>query len=163
MQDISHISSFDSILKTIQPRTHIFCDIDDTVLKVNMTDSKCFAQGCFSQDYMCPTDATGFYALYNLVNSKQISGKLSFLTARNVKDDIITRMQLSNLGIPVTRDVLDIYYTNNMMNKGDYMKMYLKDHVNSGMPIVFIDDRPTEVFSVWAMFPHIKCYVYTAK
>ena len=85
---------------------------------------------------------------------KTCNGKLLFLTARNNSFHVNTKKQLLDIGILCNDN--DIHYTNNNINKGEYIKKYID--LDIWNEIIFIDDYLSFIKSVNDIFPQIICY-----
>lgn len=154
------VSSFTEILPLItRSNTIVVCDIDDTVIVPVLRTSLFQGLGRMSLYDVQPTDKHGFGLLYDCLHREMINGKLVFLTARDQEDDRQTRDDLTILGLPRPVHELDIYYTNNVWLKGEFMVRYMR-HIIGDKPVIFIDDRIDQLSSVLKWYPYATCIQY---
>lgn len=170
------INSFDSIEIT-SPNTLVICDIDETIIhfeknayyfyyKLNDLFSEDFSHNDLAditaimyethKTYNLPshTDIDGFNRLTRKL--EETSGKLIFLTARNIKSNETTKKDLSSIFINPYQ--YSIHYTNNVISKGEYINTYIDlDGVND---IIFIDDLDENLYSFHCFFPKSKYYKF---
>jgi hypothetical protein len=156
--------------------TLIICDIDDTILyyeknldhfiDIVKKDFSHFNQKeilqeaisyyNFYRNFNKPlhTDFNGFSNL--LYKIKNFNSKLIFLTARTSNSIITTSNDFKSIGI--NYNDFNIYYTNNKISKGDYIKNFID--INKYNQIIFIDDNNEYINSVHDLFPNIICYLF---
>ncbi len=184
------ISSFDDIKINDQLRPIVICDIDETLLYFDRSYDKYYkmmkednphcledeikelAQGMYDMSIMVlkaqHTDKNGFINMYN--NVKKLNGKIIFLTARNSSGDKTTKKHLKDVGINDlfgSETEIEIYYTNNTVSKGEYIKNNIMPNIeqNDFTQIIFIDDYESYIQTVLEHFSQgeIDCYLFERK
>lgn len=172
------ISSFSQI-EQIEPNSLIICDIDDTLLywnknpddfipmiksdQPNITESELKSEceywlNAYKNIYNPePTDKEGFNIFLNKI--RESCSKILFLTARNQVAQKFTERNFKAIGLEYSD--YDIYYTNNMVSKGEYIKNNFD--ISSYKQIYFIDDYETQISSVKHFFPNSQCYKFEIK
>ncbi len=163
---IQTINSFTQI-KINYTKTLVICDIDETVITFDSGKDFCaklaeemgdsFEQ--IFQMYKCinkptQTDPTGFNELVNKLKLTQ--NNLIFLTARNESATKKTKSDLNGAGLDY--DAQPVYYTNNLISKGEYIKSNIK--LDDYQRVIFIDDYPSYIQSVIELNPQIECYLF---
>lgn len=100
------------------------------------------------------TDSEGFKNLIDKVN--KLNGKIIFLTARCKFSEDFTKKQFGQIGLKY--DDYDVYYTDNKIHKGDF----IKSNIDTSLwkDIIFIDDYDYNLDSVKNKFPDSKCYKF---
>ena len=100
------------------------------------------------------TDSEGFKNLIYKVN--KLNGKIIFLTARCKFSEDFTKKQFGQIGLKY--DDYDVYYTDNKINKGDF----IKSNIDTSLwdDIIFVDDYEFNLASVKYIFPKSKCYKF---
>jgi hypothetical protein len=169
------IRSFSEIVITPQ-RTLILCDIDDTLLKWDLTLEACFIDAItlfptetedFQRNFarniwltnreMAPPSWTDQKGFINMLTNLSPCSRLVFLTARaggELAD--WTRRDFESLGL--VYDPSGVFYTGNRVTKGTF----IKDHIplEGFEKVIFIDDLQENIDSVSAAFPQIQCYLW---
>jgi hypothetical protein len=169
------IQSFSEIVITSQT-TLILCDIDDTILKWDRTLESCIIEAVFRfpkesensqrrlgqilwlsyRESVPPiwTDQKGFM---NMMGRLSPFSRLVFLTARTGGEHSDwTRHDFESLGL--TYDPSGIFYTENKMTKGNFIKNYIP--LEGFEKVIFIDDLQENIDSVSGNFPDIQCYLW---
>ena len=100
------------------------------------------------------TDFDGFNAL--LDNVKFLNGEIIFLTSRDCSSEEYTSKQFDHLGLKY--DNYGIYYTNNKISKGEYIKLNID--ISRWGEIIFIDDLDFNLKSVFETIEDVKCYKF---
>jgi predicted secreted acid phosphatase len=176
---ITKINTFDKI--TIEKNSLILCDIDDTVLRYDLSlddfylkikktlkdsngwicneDIKSLALEDFAdyRDSNIPfhTEKEGFERFERKI--METDSKLYFITSRSEKFKKITEEQLESIGIDSTK--YPIYFTyEHKISKADYIKKFID--ITNYSKICFIDDLPMTVQLVKKKFPHFECFIY---
>jgi len=169
------IRSFREIVITSQ-RTLILCDIDDTILKWDLTIDSCFIDAVtlfpteseeFQRNFarniwltnreLVPpswTDQSGFV---NMLSRLSPSSRLAFLTARaggELAD--WTRRDFESLGL--IYDASGVFYTGNKTTKGKFIQNNIP--LEGFEKVIFIDDLQENIDSVLRHFPDIQCYLW---
>ena len=85
-----------------------------------------------------------------------LNGKIIFLTARSKFSEDYTKRQFGQIGLKY--EDYDIYYTDNKIYKGDF----IKSNIDTSLwyEIIFIDDYVFNLDSVSCIFPESKCYKF---
>lgn len=166
------IYSFKNI--EIKENTLVICDIDNTILhfpncikKIKEIIKSISDDDDIELPYLLnmykltnkpePTDFIGFSNLLNKLENN--NGKLIFLTARTEQPHEPTKKHLNTIGIDSNK--FEIYYTNNKITKGEFIKNNID--LSNWSNIIFIDDFETNINSVINYFPEIKCYQFCIK
>jgi hypothetical protein len=169
------INSFDSVNIT-KPNSLVICDIDNTLLYWNKKPEELYYlveelyPGCNLEDKNTHaeqflnmykrihppshTDSEGFDRFIKRINN--MSSELVFLTARQKLTENYTKKNLSAIGIDY--DKYPVYYTDNLVTKGEYIKNYIQTEKYS--QIIFIDDYDSYILSVLNLFPDVICYKF---
>lgn len=100
------------------------------------------------------TDAEGFNNLAEKV--KKLNSKIIFLTARCKFSEDYTKKQFGQIGLKY--DDYDVYYTDNKIYKGDFIKSNIDTSLWND--IIFVDDYEFNLASVKCIFPNSKCYKF---
>lgn len=178
----THVTSFNQI--PIPNSSLVICDIDDTLIKSKKClshfvktveeDFKMFPDDSSKESLLKDawdmqqiynqmfgydhTDSNGFLAMCDKI--KNSSGQLIFLTARDAKSEIATRKNFQSVGL--NYDDFSIYYTNNLIPKGQFIQSNIQSNINSSpySNIIFIDDNETQLSSVNECFPQAQCYKF---
>jgi hypothetical protein len=100
------------------------------------------------------TDYDGFQRL--LTNIQEKNGKMIYLTARNSNTLNITKKQFEEIGL--IYDEENTYYTNNTIQKGEFLEEVLE--IDKKTPIIFIDDLDENLNNVFDKYPNSKCYKF---
>ena len=180
---IESISTFDSVDLSIDLSNQLIvvCDIDNTILYTPIFKTYAYfyklvksvfpdkspdliyadASALFNQnkkevysDKSNATDYNGFQRLLNRIQEK--SGKIIYLTARNINTINITKKHFEECGL--IYDEYNTYYTNNTIHKGDYMDEILE--IDKNIPIIFIDDLDENLTNVKNNYSNSKCYKF---
>lgn len=168
------ISSFNQI-KIEKKNTLVLCDIDDTLLYFPGCDEKCHeilkdlfkVNNNLNYDYEL-LKLKNMYRLINeprhtdyigFINMIKKIDKLEFLTARSQSYDEITQRQFKKLNIDNYN--FKIHYTNNQISKGEYIKQNI--NLDKWEEVIFIDDYPSYIETVYNLYPQIKCYNFISK
>jgi hypothetical protein len=163
MLNVAQIKSFREI-PIVNKKTLIICDIDDTVLKMELNYSHFLKvasrdlSGCniniIRENAMAKfvayrnktnpiaTDLSGFRDMLRRLYLN-FESDLVFLTARSAESNHLTRKHLFNIGI---EPCYKIYFTGNQISKGEY----IIDNIPwlSYEKVIFIDDMPMNILSV---------------
>jgi hypothetical protein len=129
-----------------------FLEIEDKNLRKYAND---WRNTAYHMGFIKQTDPEGFSEMVN--NIKRLGGKLIFLTARGNLAHDMTINQFIKVGIQNPQHY-EIYYTNNTITKGEYIKKY--DLIQGFESVSFIDDYPCYLDSVSKLFPEINCYLF---
>lgn len=180
------ISSFREIKWDANVPVIILCDIDDTVLTFRDSVKHAFAYvNSFLKenpesdelaraqahakytrllDTPTPTDLEGYADMLNRVNESRMRhgpflSEFCFLTARSQDGHEFTLQNLADVGMIDPRKYR-IYYTANIMLKGEFIQKYMPDCVldMDDTQVIFIDDNLAQLESVSTLFPKITCY-----
>ncbi len=172
------ISSFNQI-EIKKKNTLVLCDIDDTLLYYPDCDKKCqeILKDMFTIDknldynlelinlknmykQINSPSHTDYIGFTNLIKKlEKTEGTLMYLTARSECYDKITKCHLKK--IDIDKYNFKIHYTNNEISKGEYIKKFI--NLDEWEEIIFIDDYPSYIESVYNLFPQIKCYNFVVK
>lgn len=172
---INIIQSFQNIILPNNKKTIIVCDIDFTFIRPISTYHfyyLMFKDNLFINSYLdkyikyllikdiddgyiCQTDPVGFNNLLVYVN--QNKGKFLFLTSRNYNSHPKTLYHLAKVNLinPIN---YEIHYTNNLMQKGDYIKKYILN--NNFEHYIFIDDCVNTINYTASILPNFNCYLF---
>ena len=101
------------------------------------------------------TDKDGFLLMIEKI--RQLNGKLIFLTARSSLAHIKTINDLKKAGLENPYDY-QIYYTNNEINKADYIKS--NNLLDGYDQFIFIDDNHIYLQSALNIYPNMDCYLF---
>lgn len=184
------ISSFREIKWDANVPVIILCDIDDTVLTFRDSVKHAFAfvnsflkenpdsdeilrfqaHSKYTRllDTPTPTDMEGYVDMLNRVNESRFRhgpflSDFCFLTARSQDGHEFTLQNLADIGMTNAREYR-IYYTGNIMLKGEFIQQYMRDYVldMDNTQVIFIDDNRAQLESVSSLFPKITCYQMNA-
>lgn len=169
------INSFSQI-EQIEHNSLIICDIDDTLLFWNKTPEDFIPMIKSFQPFITelelkleceywlsiyintynpePTDKEGFDLFLQKIRDS--NSKLLFLTARNQNSQQFTEKNFKAIGLEYHD--YDIYYTNNIMTKGEYIKNNF--NITPYKQLYFIDDYETNIYSIKQFFPNSQCYKF---
>lgn len=168
------VHSFKPIQKKIKDNTLVICDIDDTLLyftdiKKNMFEKfiklfpyienkeenfeKMYSKN-FVNDKAKSTDIKGFKKLTELLLENK--GNLIFLTSRHEDTHYCLKQQFLDIGL--NSSFFSVYYTNNTMDKGTF----IKNHINYTFykKCLFIDNELFNVNDVIEKCPSIECILF---
>ena len=172
------INTFNQIHIT-SPNTLVICDIDKTLLYWNK-EPEDFYSMVIDDDYeykLSPEEiykeATSFLNMYthyfppiptdligwnNLENQIiETESKLIFLTARTKSiSETWTEKNFKDIGLDYNK--YQIYYTDNILSKGDYINQYID--LTPHTDVIFIDDMNFQLDSVYNLDQEIKCYQF---
>ena len=170
------ITKFNEIVLT-KENPLIICDIDYTILHHNVKIDKFVNmlkedKNIFNNEkehinlaremmnsYCCifppiHTDSDGINKLLDNINL--LNGEVIFLTARDCSSEDYTSKQFDQIGLKY--DDYGIYYTNNKISKGEYIKLNID--VSKYGEIIFIDDLDINLKSVFETIENVKCYKF---
>jgi hypothetical protein len=169
------INSFD-LINISEPNTLVICDIDQTLLYWKKKPSELYYlvdemyPGCSPEEkekhaeyflniYInihppTHTDSEGFDKLIKKIEN--MSSQLIFLTARQKTTETYTKKDFKAIGIDY--DKYPVYYTDNLVTKGEYIKNNIE--LDKYSQIIFIDDYDSYIESVLNLFPKIICYKF---
>lgn len=173
LRKVPVISSFDSIVFT-RGRPLVICDIDETILYLDSTESyKSYnskfplfyskhhsllsgANYCIDPlyRYILPTDIEGFRRLEQRISS--LDGKLIFLTARHPSTSRYVVEDFSRIGLDSSK--YEIHYTGNTITKGEYIRARI--NLSGYNNLYFIDDLKDNIVSVYHFFPQTNLYLF---
>ncbi len=179
------IKSFDQIYIDNTKKTLIICDIDDTILTLDVPYDKInnFIKSDIERQLIDKNNKQEIYrrykeykTYYKLINrhsykhtdktgfqnmEKKIhpESRICFLTARSVKYHVKTIEDLNIIGLEGKK--YNINYTENIVTKGEFIKNFMSDEVEEYEDIIFIDDNHNFISSVIAHVPKIRCYKFT--
>ncbi len=169
------IKSFNEITLT-KLRPLIICDIDSTVIcpkkdisyyinnikkilnEMNDTDitedeiineaTTLYLNNYYIIDNIKATDKKGFQDVIDKVNL--LDGTLIFLTSRKKTVSELTERTLHNI-LNIDTNIYKIYYTENKINKGQYIKNNLMELINKYDDVIFIDDDEKQIKSIYKL------------
>ncbi len=175
---MSTIHTFDDVPLT-KEGTLIICDIDDTLLRyernlnyfyknlkhsfpeLTETELTTHASNIYATYVKnrkpSPTDYDGFIRLMKRV--LETKSKLIFLTSRNECSKEYTQQEFTHIGICYT--YFNVYYTNNEMTKGHFVRDKLD--MDGITDLIVIDDQTTNLKSIKQHFPIAECYRFMYK
>jgi hypothetical protein len=172
------IHTFDDVLLT-REGTLIVCDIDDTLLRYErnlnyfyknlkqsfpeLTENEIISHS--SNIYATyvknrkpsATDYDGFIRLMKKVMDTK--GKLIFVTSRDECSKEYTEKEFAHIGICYS--YFNVYYTNNEINKGQFIKNKLD--MDGIEHLIVIDDQISNLKSIKQNFPIAECYRFMYK
>ena len=175
MKSVIIIDSFTKVQFDNQKKPLVICDIDYTFLQpkydydyyYKLLEPKYFSvtehhqmtldmlDAAINCGFVKQTDPEGFSLMLEKI--KLLNGNLIFLTARSSVAHIKTLSDLKNAGLEKW-DSSQIHYTNNQINKADYIKS--EKLLDGYDQIIYIDDHLGYINSALNLFPYIDCYLF---
>lgn len=183
---INIIQSFQNIHFPNHVRPLVICDIDFTFLRSKTNDDfyyqlikdnlfmnqemeyyiLSFLHKDIQESYICQTDCIGFQLMLQIIHL--LNGRFIFLTSRNKNTHAKTLNDLSKVGL-VNPVQFEIHYTNNNIQKGDYIKdKIIKQNKqnkqnNNYNHFIFIDDCIETIHYASHIMPQLCCYIFKYK
>lgn len=174
---INIIKSFQNINFLNNKRPLVICDIDFTFLSSNHSYDfyyKLFKDNLFinqkmdyyirfflnkdiQDSYICQTDCIGFQQMLQIIYL--LNGRFIFLTARHENTHAKTLYDLSKVGL-VNPVQFEIHYTNNIIQKGDYIKNQIMRQNKHCNHFIFIDDCDETIHYASHIMPQLCCYIF---
>ena len=174
---INIIRSFQNIHFPKHIRPLVICDIDFTFLRSKSNDDfyyqlikynlfmnqqieyyiHSFLHKDIQESYICQTDCIGFQEMLQIIHF--LNGKFIFLTSRHNKTHAKTLYDLSKVGL-VNPFQFEIHYTNNVIQKGDYIKQKIMKQHNKYNHFIFIDDCSETIHYASHIMPELCCYIF---
>lgn len=173
---INIIKSFQNINFPNNKRPFVICDIDFTFLCSKHSYDfyyKLFKDNLFinqqmdyyihfflnkdiQDSYICQTDCIGFQQMLQIIYL--LNGRFIFLTSRHKSTHAKTLYDLSKVGL-VNPVQFEIHYTNNIIQKGDYIKNQIIKQ-NNHYNFIFIDDCVKTIHYASYIMPELCCYIF---
>ena len=174
---INSINSFQNIHFPNHKRPLVICDIDFTFLRSKSSYDfyhQLFKQNLYmnqqleqyiqyflnkdiQDSYICQTDCVGFQQMIQIIHL--LNGRFIFLTARHKNTHAKTLYDLSKVGL-VNPIHFEIHYTNNVVQKGDYIKSKIVKQINEYNHFIFIDDCVETIQYASYIMPYFCCYIF---
>lgn len=176
---INIIQSFQNIHFPKHIRPLVICDIDFTFLRSKSNHEfyhqlikdnlfmnqqieyyiHSFLHKDIQESYICQTDYIGFQQMLQII--QLLNGRFIFLTSRHKNTHAKTLYDLSKVGIDNPFQ-FEIHYTNNIIQKGDYIKHKIMKQIKSNHynHFIFIDDCSETIHYASHIMPELCCYIF---
>jgi predicted secreted acid phosphatase len=178
MKPIVIIDSFFSIQFDDTKKPIVICDIDHTFLRPKYSYNEYYNQMnknnynfldihnaikrllevSMETGNIKQSDPNGF--AYMIQKTKELNGKLIFLTARTKFVHNRTVEDLQKVGLN-TAEEYEIHYTNNEVSKAEYIKQ--NQLLRGYNHWIFIDDRVDWLSGALHLYPSMDCYLFKYK